>query len=186
MKVTKTDIDGLLIIEPDIYKDNRGHFFESYNKQKYAEIGIDKEFVQDNQSISHKGTIRGLHYQIGEYAQGKLVRVITGKIIDHAVDIRFGSPTFGKYVAIELSAENFKQFWIPVGFAHGFEVLEKNTILQYKCTNYYSQKDERGIIYNDKDINIKWETNNPIVSSKDQNLPSFKEISNDFMYYKEK
>jgi len=182
MKVTKTKIEGLLIIEPDIYKDDRGYFFESFNEQKYNEIGISEKFVQDNQSCSKKGTIRGMHYQIGEFAQGKLVRVASGKVIDYAVDVRFGSPTFGKYVSVELSAENHKQFWIPTGFAHGFEALEDNTILQYKCTNYYSKKHERGIIYNDYDISINWKNETKLISEKDKTNIKLENIEKDFIY----
>ena len=180
MKVTKTYIDGLLIIEPDIFEDDRGYFFESFNKHKYAEIGIIDNFVQDNQSCSQKGTIRGLHYQIGKFAQGKLVRVVSGRVIDYAVDIRFGSPTFGKYVAVELSAENQKQFWIPAGFAHGFEALEDNTVLQYKCTNFYSKQHERGIIYNDPEIEIKWQSRLCHLSQKDKENVRFNIIKKDF------
>lgn len=182
MKVTKTKIEGLLIIEPDIHKDIRGYFFESFNDKKYAEIGITDKFVQDNQSCSQKGTIRGLHYQIGAFAQGKLVRVVAGKVIDYAIDIRFGSPTFGKYAAVELSAENQKQFWIPVGFAHGFEVVENNTILQYKCTNYYSKVNERGIIYNDPNIGINWRSETKLVSEKDKTNIKLENIEKDFIY----
>ena len=182
MKVFKTEIEGLLIIEPEIFEDDRGYFFESFNEQKYAEIGMTEKFMQDNQSCSQKGTIRGLHYQVGEFAQGKLVRVVSGRVIDYAVDIRFGSPTFGKYVAVELSVENHKQFWIPAGFAHGFEALEDNTVLQYKCTNFYSKQHERGIIYNDPEIAVDWKAQNPIVSVKDRELMFLKNIKDDFLY----
>ena len=182
MKVRKTKIPGLLIIKPDIYYDERGYFFESFNEKKYQEIGINQKFVQDNQSKSKKGTIRGLHYQVGKSAQAKLVRVLSGKIIDYAVDIRFGSPTFGEYTEVELSSDNNLQFWIPEGFAHGFCVLEDNTIIFYKCTALYSKKDERGIIYNDTDISIDWKIKNPIVSKKDLNNITFKKIKKDFIY----
>ncbi len=181
MKITKTKIEGLLIIEPDIYNDARGYFFESFNVQKYKDIGITDKFVQDNQSSSTKGTIRGLHYQVGQFAQGKLVRVVAGKAIDYAVDIRFGSQTFGKYAAVELSAENQKQFWIPVGFAHGFETLENNTILQYKCTSYYSKQNERGIIYNDPNIGINWKSETKLVSEKDKANIRLENIEKDFI-----
>ena len=184
MKVSKTHIEGLLIIEPDIFEDERGYFFESFNEQKYSEIGINEKFVQDNQSCSNKDTIRGLHYQVGEFAQGKLVRVISGRVIDYAIDIRFGSPTFGKYVAVELTSANHKQFWIPVGFAHGFETLEVNTILQYKCTTYFSPKDERGILYNDPDIKIIWKTKKPIISEKDNRNKLLKDIEKEFIFEK--
>lgn len=184
MEFIKTEIKGLLIIKPDIYQDNRGYFFESYNKKKYREAGIYTNFVQDNESLSQKNTIRGLHYQIGKYAQGKLVRVVSGKIMDYAVDIRWGSPTFGKYFGVELSAENKTQFWIPAGFAHGFVALEDNTIMQYKCTALYSKESERGIFYYDKDLDIPWGVRNPIVSNKDKVFIPFKEIEKDFIYEK--
>ena len=182
MKVTQTDLKGLLIIEPDIFADDRGYFFESYNQKKYEEIGIPEIFIQDNQSYSKQNVIRGLHYQVGENAQGKLVRVVSGKILDVAVDIRFGSPTFGKYIAIDLSAEDFRQFWIPAGFAHGFSVLSDEAIVCYQCTNLYSQKNERGIIFNDPDLNIDWKIENPKVSDRDKQHISLKDISRDFIY----
>lgn len=183
MKVTKNKIEGLLIIEPDIFNDDRGYFFESFNKQKYAEIGITNKFVQDNQSISHKNVIRGLHYQIPPYAQDKLVRVVNGKALDVAVDIREGSPTYGEYFSIELSGENNLQIWIPKGFAHGFASLEDNTILQYKCTNFYSPEHERGIVYNDKVLDIKWDIDSPVISNKDLELNNFENIKK-FKYNK--
>ena len=183
MKVTKNKIEGLLIIEPDIFNDDRGYFFESFNDQKYAEIGITNKFVQDNQSISHKNVIRGLHYQIPPYAQDKLVRVVNGKALDVAVDIREGSPTYGEYFSIELSGENNLQIWIPKGFAHGFASLEDNTILQYKCTNFYSPEHERGIVYNDKVLDIKWDIDSPVISNKDLELNNFENIKK-FKYNK--
>jgi len=149
MKITKTDIEGLLIIEPDVYGDERGYFFEAYNKKRYEENGLNFDFVQDNFSRSVKGTIRGLHYQVGDFAQDKLCEVLYGKVLDVAIDIRFGSPTFGKHFAIELSDENHLQLWLPKGFAHGFAVLSDFALFHYKATNYYSKKDERAIIYND-------------------------------------
>ena len=154
--------------------------------EKYAEVGIGYSFVQDNESFSQKNTIRGLHFQCGNHAQGKLVRVITGKIIDYAVDIRHGSPTFGKYVSAELSGDNHNQLWIPPGFAHGFEVLEDNTIVQYKCTKRYSKKHDRGIIYNDPDINICWETKDPILSEKDKTHLKLRNMDIYFEYKLEK
>ncbi len=184
MKVYKTEIDSLLIIEPDVYYDERGYFFESYNEQKYAVIGIKKKFVQDNQSSSQRGVVRGFHYQVGEFAQGKLVRVVKGRVMDYAVDIRFGSPTFGKYAAVELSSVNNKQFWIPSGFAHGFCTLENDTIMHYKCTAHYSPHNERGIIFNDPDIGINWPMINPVVSEKDLNYGRLRDINKDF-YYRE-
>jgi len=182
MKFIKTNIDGIILIEPDVFYDERGFFFESFSKKKYQELGNDITFLQDNISKSCYGTIRGLHYQIGEYAQGKLCQVIRGKVLDVAVDIRFGSPTFGKYVQVELSEENHLQIWIPPGFAHGFSVLEDNTIFMYKCTQYYSKNDERTIIYNDPDLNIDWKVETPKVSDKDLNAKRFKDIDKDFFY----
>ena len=182
MKFLKTEIEGVIIIEPDFFPDNRGFFFESYNKIKYNEAGLPAEFIQDNISKSVKGTIRGLHYQVGEFAQGKLCQVISGNVLDVAVDIRFGSPTFGKYVSVELSGDNHIQIWIPPGFAHGFSVLSVEAIFSYKCTAIYSKKDERSILYNDKDLNINWKVDNPKVSEKDLIAKKFKEIEKDFIF----
>ncbi|MEO6694177.1 MAG: dTDP-4-dehydrorhamnose 3,5-epimerase, partial [Ignavibacteria bacterium] len=142
MKIIKSEIGGLLVIEPDFFPDERGFFFESYNKKKYKQAGLNYDFVQDNISKSQKGTIRGLHYQVGQFAQGKLCQVIAGSVIDVAVDVRFGSPTFGKHFTVELTGENHKQIWIPPGFAHGFSVLSDEAIFSYKCTAPYSKKDE--------------------------------------------
>lgn len=182
MQIEKTFIDGLLIIEPSIFEDSRGYFFESFNKEKYKQIGLDADFVQDNISKSNKGTIRGLHYQVGRFAQGKICSVLKGSVIDIAVDIRFGSPTFGKYFSIELSDRNKKQLWIPIGFAHGFIVKSDDTIFTYKCTSTYNKGSERSIIYNDSDININWQVDNPIVSDKDLEGIHFKNIEKDFTY----
>lgn len=180
MKVTETELKGVLIIEPDFFEDTRGFFFESYNKKKYDEAGLRFDFLQDNISKSAKGTIRGLHYQIGDNAQGKLCQVISGAVLDVAVDIRFGSKTFGKYIAAELTGENHKQIWIPPGFAHGFSVLSDEAIFSYKCTAFYSKKDERAILYNDIDLNIDWKVETPIVSEKDLLAKKFSEIERDF------
>ncbi len=182
MKVNKTIIEGLFIIEPDVFPDGRGFFFESFNEKKYAEIGIAEKFVQDNISGSIKNTVRGLHYQIGENAQGKLCQVIEGEVIDIAVDIRFGSPTFGKYISVKLSSENRKQFWLPKGFAHGFAVLSEFAIFSYKCTAGYDKNSERSIIYNDKDLNVNWGISDPIISEKDLLAKKFTEIGKDFIY----
>ncbi|MCH7773689.1 MAG: dTDP-4-dehydrorhamnose 3,5-epimerase [Bacteroidetes bacterium] len=182
MEVIKTNIDGLLIIKPDVFGDDRGYFFETYSKRKYAEYGIEEDFVQDNISKSLKGTIRGLHYQVGDNAQGKLCHVIRGKVLDVAVDIRFDSPTFGQYFSIELTGEDKTQLWIPPGFAHGFSVLSDEVLFVYKCTNYYSKPDERAILYNDPQLNIDWKVENPIVSEKDLKAKLFKEIQADFVY----
>jgi len=182
MKIINTKIEELFIIEPEVFTDGRGYFFESYTKQRYQEIGLTDDFVQDNESRSIQRVIRGLHYQVGENAQGKLVRVASGRILDVAVDIRFGSPTFGKYVTTELSSNDFRQFWIPPGFAHGFAVLSKEAILCYKCTRPYSPEDERGIVFNDPTLAINWQIEDPLVSRKDKSLPRFKDIAKDFIY----
>jgi dTDP-4-dehydrorhamnose 3,5-epimerase len=176
MKIKETKIEGVLIIQPDVFQDSRGYFFESFSLKKFTGNGLNLNFVQDNISKSKKGTLRGLHYQVGASAQGKLCQVISGEVLDVAVDIRADSPTFGEYVAEILSEENHKQIWIPPGFAHGFEVLSDEAIFHYKCTNYYSKADERGILYNDPDININWQTENPIVSEKDLKAKRFSEI----------
>lgn len=185
MKVTKTEIKGLLVIQPDVFKDDRGFFFESYSKQRYKDFGIPEEFVQDNFSSSKKGTIRGLHYQVGEKAQGKLCQVIEGEVLDVAVDIRFGSPTFGKHFALILNSEKKNQLWIPKGFAHGFSVLSDEAIFSYKCTNYYSKEHERAILFNDPDLQINWQVELPIVSEKDLRATYFKDIEKDFVYNQE-
>ncbi|MBN1639191.1 MAG: dTDP-4-dehydrorhamnose 3,5-epimerase [Ignavibacteriales bacterium] len=180
MKIEKTNIDKLLIIQPDIFKDDRGYFFESYNSLRYKGLGINTLFVQDNISKSTKNTIRGLHYQIGNSAQGKLCQVLLGEVLDVAVDVRFGSKTFGKYFSIILSEENKTQLYIPPGFAHGFAVLSDIAIFSYKCTAHYNKDSERTIIYNDSDLNIDWKIGNPILSEKDLNGIKFKNIQKDF------
>ncbi len=182
MEAIKTDIEGVYIIEPKVFKDQRGYFFESYNKLSLESLGIDYTFVQDNQSKSSYGVIRGLHFQKPPHAQTKLLRVVEGKIIDVAVDIRKGSPTYGKHVAVELSAENFKQLLIPAGFAHGFSVLSETAIVQYKCTDYYHPETEGGIMFNDSDIDIDWgiPLDEAVVSDKDLKHPSFAEFESPF------
>ena len=182
MKIEKVNIDGLLVIEPKIFNDDRGYFFESFNSEKYGFITEKYNFVQDNISKSKYGTIRGLHYQVGNSAQGKLISVLVGKVFDVAVDIRFGSPTFGKHFEIELSDENKKQFWIPPGFAHGFSVLSEEVIFTYKCTELYNKDSERSIIYNDLELNINWNVTKEIVSEKDLKAKKFSEIEKDFNY----
>lgn len=182
MIVEKTPIEGLLIVKPDIYSDIRGYFLESFNKSRYSESGITADFVQDNLSKSVNGTVRGLHYQAGKDAQAKLCSVIIGNVLDVAVDIRFGSPTFGKYFSCELSEENKFQLWIPVGFAHGFSVLSDVAIFSYKCTTHYSKNSERSIIYNDPDLGIDWIVEKPVVSEKDLLAKRFKNIEKDFFY----
>ena len=180
MKVEKTFIDGILIIKPDLFEDTRGFFYESFNKTRYNQQGIDAEFVQDNVSKSGIGTIRGLHYQVGQFAQSKLCSVLQGKVLDIAVDIRFGSPTFGQYVSIELSDKNKNQIWIPAGFSHGFLVKSDDTIFTYKCTAYYNKESERTIIYNDADLDIDWQIDKPLVSEKDIHGIAFSDIQKDF------
>ncbi|KAF0142053.1 MAG: dTDP-4-dehydrorhamnose 3 5-epimerase [Stygiobacter sp.] len=182
MNFEKVFIDGLLVVQPDVFLDERGYFFESFNKGKYVDSGINFSFVQDNISKSKKGTVRGLHYQVGEFAQGKLCSVIVGKVLDIAVDIRFGSPTFGKYYSLELSEEKKNQLWIPPGFAHGFSVLSDEAIFSYKCTNVYNKQAERSILYNDEMLKIDWKVEMPIVSPKDLLAKKFTEIEKDFIY----
>jgi dTDP-4-dehydrorhamnose 3,5-epimerase len=182
LEIIKTYIDGLLVIKPKVFGDERGYFFESFNEDNYRKAGIDFYFVQDNISKSKKGTIRGLHYQVGDKAQGKLCKVVYGKVLDVAVDIRFGSPTFGKYFSSELSEENHTQLWIPPGFAHGFSVLSDEAIFSYKCTALYSKEHERAIRFNDTLLSIDWKVDNPIVSEKDFEAQLFKDIKKDFIY----
>jgi len=179
MEIKETYLKGCFVISPKVLNDERGYFFESFNKEKFEnETGLNINFVQDNESFSQKGVLRGLHYQEGDYAQAKLVRVIKGKVLDVAVDIRKNSPTYGKHFSIILSEENKKQLFIPRGFAHGFLVLEDHTLFSYKCDNYYNKESERGIIYNDELLNIDW--NFPeeqfILSEKDNHLPNFQNL----------
>lgn len=178
MNVVRTDIPDVLIFEPKVFGDDRGFFFESFNQKTFVEtLGRDVEFVQDNHSKSTKGVVRGLHYQLGPHAQGKLVRCVAGEVYDVAVDIRRTSPTFGQWVGINLSAENKRQLWIPEGFAHGFQVLSDNAEFVYKTTNYYHPQSERGVLWNDPDLNIAWrETGNIILSEKDKVLPLFSSL----------
>jgi dTDP-4-dehydrorhamnose 3,5-epimerase len=182
MKIIKTEIPDVLEIKPGVYEDKRGYFIESFNYIRFLENNIESNFVQDNISKSVKGSIRGLHYQVGEKAQGKLCYVLVGKVLDIALDIRFGSPTFGKYVALELSEDNHSLIWIPPGFAHGFSVLSEKAIFMYKCTEYYSKEHERTILYNDPHLNIDWKVDNPIISEKDLKGKSLNEIEKDFIY----
>ncbi|HMQ79479.1 MAG TPA: dTDP-4-dehydrorhamnose 3,5-epimerase [Ignavibacteria bacterium] len=182
MEIQETKLKDVLIITPKVFKDDRGYFLESFRKKIFAERGIELDFVQDNISRSKKNTVRGLHYQAGEYAQGKLCQVVYGRVLDVAVDIRFGSPTFGKYAATELSEENHEQLWIPPGFAHGFSVLSEFAVFYYKCTNYYNKNSERAIVFNDKELNIDWNIADPLVSEKDLEAPLFRNIEKDFIY----
>jgi len=177
MRIIPGEIEGLFIIEPEIHGDNRGYFFESFHHKKFTEaIGYEITFVQDNESLSSKGILRGLHLQSPPFGQSKLVRVIQGSVLDVAVDIRKNSKTFGKYQMIELTASNKKQFFIPEGFAHGFLTIEDNTVFQYKCSNYYNPKNELGIIWNDSQLNINWPKIDITTSEKDKNLPLFTEF----------
>ena len=184
MPFIQTPIRDLLVFEPKVIEDSRGHFFESFNLQTFKAEGIDINFVQDNQSLSKYGVIRGLHYQLQPYPQAKLIRVLVGKIIDVAVDIRKGSPTFGESFSIELSAENKKQLFIPAGFAHGFSVLSEHAEVLYKCDSFYNKESEAGILYNDTSINIDWKipAGKEIVSDKDRGLPLFADCKNNFQF----
>ncbi|SFS38966.1 dTDP-4-dehydrorhamnose 3,5-epimerase [Paenibacillus sp. 453mf] len=182
LKVVETNIPDVLIIETSVFGDHRGYFTETYNKQNFTEAGITHEFIQDNQSFSAEaGTIRGLHYQLKNAAQTKLVRVISGAIYDVAVDIRKSSPTYGNWVGVILSESNKRQLLIPKGFAHGFCTIVPNTLVQYKVDALYSKENDRGIIWSDKDLNIDWPMSKVILSDKDQVHPSFNNADNDFI-----
>lgn len=180
MKIHKTEIEDLLVIHPDVFPDERGYFFESYQKEKFREAGLNWDFVQDNESMSMKGVLRGLHFQLPPYAQGKLVRVVRGSVLDVAVDLRKNSATYGKWASFRINAENKWMAFIPTGFAHGFLVLEDHTIFQYKCTNYYNKESESGIIWNDPDLNIDWGIKHPLVSEKDLKGLRFKDFVSPF------
>ncbi|MEO6219046.1 MAG: dTDP-4-dehydrorhamnose 3,5-epimerase [Ginsengibacter sp.] len=179
-----TDIADILVFEPTVFEDSRGYFFESYNEKTFHKDGIDVKFVQDNQSSSGYGVIRGLHYQLNPHAQIKLVRVLHGEILDVAVDIRKGSPTFGKSFCIELSAANKKQLFIPAGFAHGFSVLSNFAEVLYKCDSFYNKETEGGIIYNDPALVIDWKIpqDKEIISDKDALLPLLSDCKNNFLF----
>ncbi len=187
MKLTKTKIDGVVIIEPDVFGDNRGWFMETYNEEKFKELGIDCKFVQDNMSYSAvKGTLRGLHYQKEPYCQSKLVRCTKGTVIDVAVDVRKGSPTYGEWVSIELSEQNKKMFFMPKGMAHGFLTISDEVEFQYKVDNLYNKESEGGIRYDDPTVNVDWGSLlngiKPILSSKDEVLPTLEECDANFKY----
>jgi len=168
MKIYKTAIEGLLEIQPSVFEDARGYFSETFRADLLNQMGVNFDFVQDNESMSNKGVLRGLHFQAPPFEQGKLVRVIKGSVLDVAVDIRKGSSTYGQHVSIVLSGQNKKQFWIPPGFAHGFLVLEDQTIFSYKCTNYYNKQSEGAILWNDPQLKIDWNITDPILSDKDK------------------
>ena len=185
MRVIATELEGVVIIEPDVFKDNRGYFYEAFNEQRFVEAtGIDTHFVQDNESRSATNVVRGLHFQLPPCAQSKLVSVVCGKILDIAVDIRRGSSTFGQYVSVELSGENHRQLFIPRGFAHGFVVLEGDAVVRYKCDSYYSPSAEGAIRWDDPTLNIDWsiDSNSAILSEKDANSPLLDECKELFDY----
>ena len=176
MKFIKTKISDVYIIEPSVFGDNRGYFLESYNQKKLEEVVGKTSFIQDNESKSSKGVLRGLHFQVPPFSQGKLIKILKGAVQDIAVDLRTASPTYGHYVNVLLSAENHRMLYIPPGFAHGFVTLKDDTLFSYKCTNSYSKDAERIILWNDRSLNIKWDTNHPIISEKDQLGRSFNEF----------
>ena len=180
MEIIKTELQGLFIIHPRVFEDERGYFFESFRLDLMRENGIELDFVQDNESKSQKNVLRGLHFQNPPYEQGKLVRVVKGAVLDVAVDIRKNSLTYGKWLSQELSEQNKIMLWIPPGFAHGFLTLEDDTIFQYKCTNYYNKESEGSILWNDKTLNIQWGIENPVVSDKDNAAPLFQDLISQF------
>lgn len=184
MNIIKTEIPDVVIIEPTIFGDERGWFYESYNREAFEKAGIKNVFLQDNQSFSTKGVLRGLHYQLAPYSQAKLVRVLSGKILDVVVDIRKGSPYYGKWVSVILSAENKNQLFIPRGFAHGFVILSDTADFFYKCDNFYNPAADRGIKFDDKELAIDWQVdlNDLVLSEKDKNHPSFCSAENNFVY----
>ena len=178
MKLTETELQGVLVIEPSVYEDARGFFLETYNKNRYRELGIQSDFVQDNMSFSRKRILRGLHYQ-HPHDQAKLVQAAKGTVFDVVVDIRRGSPTFGKWTGTYLSDKENRQIFIPEGFAHGFCVISESAVFIYKCSDFYAPECERGILWSDPDLNIKWPVENPLVSEKDMKLPRLKELASD-------
>jgi len=180
VEIIRLGIEGLLLIKPVVYEDERGYFFESFKSPLYEELGLVTSFVQDNESMSHKNVIRGLHFQNPPFAQGKLVRVVHGSVLDVALDIRKNSKTYGKLHAVVLTSQNKLMYWIPEGFAHGFCSLEDNTILTYKCTNLYDKESEGCIYWNDPDLAINWQTSSPVVSAKDNQGILFKDFQSQF------
>lgn len=183
MKIEKTKLEGCYIVHDTVHGDNRGYFFESFHKKRfYEQTGLDVDFVQDNQSKSQRGVLRGLHYQQAEFAQAKLVRVLQGKVLDIAVDLRKHAATFGEHVAVELSEESRTQFFVPRGFAHGFVVLSESATFFYKCDNFYNKESEAGIIYNDAELRINWQlpVDEIVLSDKDKLLPSLAEATINF------
>ncbi len=180
MEVIESELKGLFVIKPKVFQDERGYFFESYNKELFKKSGLNLDFVQDNQSLSQKGVLRGLHFQNPPYAQGKLVRVITGAVFDVAVDIRKNSKTYGKWLGLKLSEENKWMMYIPEGFAHGFLTLENNTIFSYKCTGFYKKEAEDSLLWNDPDIGIHWESDEVLLSEKDKSAKLFRGFNSQF------
>jgi dTDP-4-dehydrorhamnose 3,5-epimerase len=182
MNVIKTDIQGVVIVEPKVFGDHRGYFFESFSEKDFAEAVGEVKFVQDNESKSSFGVLRGLHFQKPPHAQAKLVRVVKGRVLDVAVDLRKGSPTFGKHVAVELTEENHRQLFIPRGFAHGFAVLSDEAVFQYKCDNYYAPQSEGSVLWNDPDIGIEWgiPSEDVMLSEKDRNAALLKDLGDVF------
>lgn len=182
MTIEETNLKGCYVITPQVFEDERGYFFESFNASKFRDLtNVDVNFVQDNESKSSQGVLRGLHFQIGTYEQSKLMRVVNGAVLDVCVDMRINSETFGHYFSVELNENNRKQLFVPKGFAHGFFVLEEETIINYKCDNFYNKKSERGVIYNDKELNIDWgiSEHKIILSDKDKKLPTLLEYLNE-------
>lgn len=184
MNVIQTEIPGVVIIEPRVFGDSRGYFLESFSERNFKEQVADVDFVQDNESKSCYGVVRGLHFQKPPYAQSKLVRVVKGRVLDVAVDLRKGSPTYGKHVSVELAEDNHRQFFIPRGFAHGFAVLSEEAVFQYKCDNYYAPQSEGAVAWNDLDLGIDWgvPVENVILSEKDLKHPSFRELDSPFEF----
>lgn len=185
MNVIHTSIEGVCIIEPRVFGDVRGYFFESFNAKDFQEqVGVDISFVQDNESKSSYGVVRGLHFQKPPYTQSKLVRVVKGAVWDVAVDLRKGSPTYGQHVAVELTAENHRQFFVPQGFAHGFSVLSEEAVFQYKCDNFYAPQSEGALAWDDPDLNVDWRipADKVLLSDKDKNHPKFAEFVSPFTY----
>jgi len=180
MKFINVEIEGLIIIEPNVFEDERGYFYESYNKDEFSRNGVKDFFVQDNQSLSQKGVLRGLHFQTPPFSQAKLIRVVQGSVLDLAVDLRKNSRSYGQHYAIELSSSNKKMFYIPEGFAHGFLTLQDNTIFSYKCSNVYNKESEDAILWNDKDLDINWGIDHPILSEKDEKAQAFNQYVTPF------
>ena len=184
MNIVQTGIPGLVVIKPRVFEDDRGYFFETFQQERYREAGIERTFIQDNESRSVKGVVRGLHFQLGDAAQAKLVRVIRGSVFDVAIDLRKGSPTFGKWFGVELNENNKKQLYVPRGFAHGFSVLSETAIFTYKCDNLYNREAESSINPFDKTLGIDWQVKeeDALVSEKDKNAPVFEEAQMNFVY----